>query len=315
MSGVKCTKPIIITIASGKGGVGKSCLAANLALWAAQNSLPTALFDADFATPNAHSFFGIRQPQSIWPFLVSPGASRTPLSHYATKTADTRLSLYSFGQDIRSHQLISLQRLRKIIAALKQLPCKLIIIDCGAGASTSIAELLTQADFPLVCVEPTPTAFENAFGLIKFCRYRSLVKKTHRSPEARTHLIELAHSEPQQPPQSFHHVQQQLFKRFADLHAGSTTPTDTKWYIVGNKMQASTHRKMLEKFCSVIAKHLCLSPEIAGYTPLDQSVVQAMQHYRCALAEQAQSPYARAIDTIGRALVLDIASSSSAVRG
>src|SRR4030042_5620618 len=49
----------IIVVASGKGGVGKSTVAANLAIAFARNGLNTALFDADIFGPSIPKMFGI----------------------------------------------------------------------------------------------------------------------------------------------------------------------------------------------------------------------------------------------------------------
>ena len=55
MKGVKH----IIAVASGKGGVGKSTVAANLAIAFARNGFNTALFDADIFGPSIPKMFGI----------------------------------------------------------------------------------------------------------------------------------------------------------------------------------------------------------------------------------------------------------------
>ena len=56
---LRSNSPYIITICSGKGGVGKSILTANLGFWLAQSGKKVLICDADLFFPNQHLLFGV----------------------------------------------------------------------------------------------------------------------------------------------------------------------------------------------------------------------------------------------------------------
>ena len=60
----------VVAVASGKGGVGKTTVAVNLALALRRTGRNVALYDADLQGPNAHRMLGFRTDEARWPLVL-----------------------------------------------------------------------------------------------------------------------------------------------------------------------------------------------------------------------------------------------------
>lgn len=153
-----------VAIASGKGGVGKSNIAANIAATLSNTGRRVALFDADMGCANADLLCGLNPQATLEDvimgnkrlaevmlkgpggFRLIPGASG--VAHLANLNALQRQSLLE--------QLDTLQQVVDIM-----------LIDLGAGIGPDAVEFATSADTVLVVCTPEPTAITDAYGAIK----------------------------------------------------------------------------------------------------------------------------------------------------
>ncbi len=120
-----------IAVGGGRGGVGKSLVAVNLAVYFAQLGKGVVLVDADAAGSNLHSHFGLRAARSE-PDLGEdgPGAMRAAL----VPTSVPGLSLLPAAHDAIAPGL-TLRAGRKMrwLASLRALPAEYLVIDVGPG--------------------------------------------------------------------------------------------------------------------------------------------------------------------------------------
>lgn len=153
-----------LAISSGKGGVGKSTIAVNLAIMLSQMGRRVALLDADMGTANidvlcnvmpvhtlAHVVAGRKTIEEIivqapGGFSLIPGASG--LAQMAALSSDER------------------ERLVQQFARLEQ-AYDVLLIDTGAGIGPTVLGLLTAADRALIVTTPDPTAITDAYAVIK----------------------------------------------------------------------------------------------------------------------------------------------------
>ena len=59
-----------IAVSGGKGGVGKTTIAVNIASWLARNGQKTLLVDADFGMANSHILCGLKTEETVEKFLT-----------------------------------------------------------------------------------------------------------------------------------------------------------------------------------------------------------------------------------------------------
>jgi flagellar biosynthesis protein FlhG len=153
----------IVAVTSGKGGVGKSMLTANLAVILAQAGKKVLAVDADLGLSNLDVIFN--------------AYGRFNLSHVLDGQASFRdcivqsegVSLLSGGSGIgRLAHLTYRERLAVLEGLVKAAhEYDYVLVDTGAGISSSTMSFVLSADESIVVTTPEPTAMTDAYALIK----------------------------------------------------------------------------------------------------------------------------------------------------
>ncbi len=154
----------VIAITSGKGGVGKSNVAVNLAIKLSAAGKDVVLLDADLGLANADVLCNITLPSNLSHVI----SGRKQLSEVMVKApGDFRLIGGASGL-ARMADLNELER-NHLIEALGELErqADTILIDTGAGISPNVLAFARCADHVLVVTTPEPTAITDAYAVIK----------------------------------------------------------------------------------------------------------------------------------------------------
>lgn len=174
----------IWALASGKGGTGKTMIAASMGVHLANLGFRTVLVDADLGNANLHTCFAVERP----PLSLSDFIERKTehIDEVALETGVANLRLISGALDPVDAALIRYQQKRRIIRQLNTMEADLAILDIATGASLTQVELLLAADLCALVTVPEPTAIENLYRLLRmiyFHRVRELTgwKKFERT--------------------------------------------------------------------------------------------------------------------------------------
>jgi flagellar biosynthesis protein FlhG len=154
----------VLTITSGKGGVGKTNIAANLALCLLACRKDVILLDADFGTANLDVVLGMKSRRNLSQVL----SGRYRLEEIIeTGPAGVRLVAGISGM-AEMTDLTQFQR-QHLIQELTTLEhqADVIIVDTGAGISSNVLSFCEAADHTLVVTTPEPTSISDAYALIK----------------------------------------------------------------------------------------------------------------------------------------------------
>ncbi|WP_317367336.1 MinD/ParA family protein [uncultured Tyzzerella sp.] len=157
----------VITISSGKGGVGKSSFSVNLAIYLASLKKRVLIIDADFGLANIEVLLGIRPKYNFYSMIKG----EKNISEIVTET-DYNIKFISGGNGLRELSTINSAEIRYFIEQFEYLDkiADIIIIDTGAGIAPSVTSFLMASDENIIVTTPEPTSFTDAYTLIKIIK-------------------------------------------------------------------------------------------------------------------------------------------------
>lgn len=170
----------VITITSGKGGVGKSNTAINLAIQLKKRGKRVVILDADFGLANIEIMFGTIPKHNLCD-LIYQGKNITEIITWGPD----EIGFISGGSGIAGLSNLSREYLTYIIQNLAQLDAiaDVIIVDTGAGIAEAVMEFLVASGEIIVVTTPEPTSITDSYSLLKalnrhprFSRENSTIK-------------------------------------------------------------------------------------------------------------------------------------------
>lgn len=154
----------VIAVTSGKGGVGKSNTAINLAIWFRKMGQRVIILDADFGLANIEIMFGT-VPKHNFCDLIYQGKNIKEIITWGPMD----IGFISGGSGIAGLSNLSRDYLTYIIQSLAELDtiADIVIVDTGAGIADAVLEFLVASGEILVVSTPEPTSITDSYSLLK----------------------------------------------------------------------------------------------------------------------------------------------------
>ncbi len=176
----------IIPIASGKGGVGKSLLAANIAILLGQAGKRVILADLDLGASNLHLILGLsNMTVGIGTALSHPGAD---FNEVIVDTDYENVRFIPGDAEIPGLANLSSGQKRSLIRKLRGVDADYLVLDLGAGTNYNILDFFLMSGRGIVITAPTPTATVNAYLFLKNVIFRLMGTAFKRKSEAAEYL-------------------------------------------------------------------------------------------------------------------------------
>ena len=159
----KQTKTRIITVSSGKGGVGKTNLSINLAIAYSQIGKKVVLLDADLGLANVNVILGIIPEFNLYNLIKNNKTMKEIL-------IDTKVGIHIIAGASGFSKIANLddEERTRFISEMSELSfADIIIIDTSAGVSNNVLSFIAAADEAVIITTPEPTAITDAYGIIK----------------------------------------------------------------------------------------------------------------------------------------------------
>lgn len=155
---------VVVAVASGKGGTGKSFLTTNLAIGLHQRGRRVAVVDCDFGLANAHLLFGTNPRYSMQHLLDG----QQPVQHVLAATPHGP-SLIAGGSGIASLFELDARHLQMLARALQWVASihDVVLLDCAAGLAPQSMIPVLAAQHVVLVTNPEIAALTDAYAVIK----------------------------------------------------------------------------------------------------------------------------------------------------
>ena len=162
----------VVAIGGGKGGSGKSLVAASLGIELARRGIRVVLVDCDLGGPNLHSLLGMEYPREALSDFVLRRVPR--LEDVVVATPIAGLALVSGARNALAVANPLYQQKMRLMRALRRLDTDIVVLDLGAGTHNTVVDFFLLAHFGVLVVVPEPTSVENAYRFLKAAFLRRL---------------------------------------------------------------------------------------------------------------------------------------------
>src|SRR5688572_7479422 len=167
--------PRVVAICGGKGGVGKSLVAANVGIFLATLGKRVVLVDGAFGAPNLHIFAGVSRPSRT--LSEALGAGGPSLQELAVATHVPGVRLVAGVYDPPWVAEPGPEVVRSLCDQLRGLSADWVVVDLGPGLTAPTLELFVSADVGVLVAVPDPTSIELMHRFIKAAFLRCLARR------------------------------------------------------------------------------------------------------------------------------------------
>jgi len=154
----------VITVTSGKGGVGKTNITVNLAIVLSQMGFKVAILDVDFGFANVDVMLGVTAKYTLLELIRGERNIFEVLND-----GPYNIQFLSGGSGVEELIQLDKEHIGEFISNISLLDniFDVILIDTGAGLSKNIMSFILAADEVLLVTTPEPTAITDAYAMIK----------------------------------------------------------------------------------------------------------------------------------------------------
>lgn len=154
----------VITITSGKGGVGKSSVAVNLAIQLRKVGKKVIIFDADLGLANVEVMFGAIPKYNLSDLIYQGKDIRDIITE-----GPMEIGFISGGSGIITMNNLTKDQIAYLVHSLNKLEemADFVLIDTGAGVADSVLEFVVASPEVILVTTPEPSSLTDSYSLLK----------------------------------------------------------------------------------------------------------------------------------------------------
>jgi flagellar biosynthesis protein FlhG len=291
--------PRVVAIGGGKGGVGKSLVAANVGIFLATLGKRVILVDAAFGAANLHIFAGVPRPSRTLSEALAGNGPR--LAELAVPTHVPGVKLIGGVYDPPWIAEPSPALIDIVIAQLHELPADWVVVDLGPGIAAPALELFLAADVQIIVAVPDPTSIELMHRFTKAVFLRSLDRRglAHLAPAVARDSRHLEGGTPSALDVYLGAVQ----ARVAEIDELRDAILSFSPHLVINSARSKSDMELGRAVASVARRRLGTPIRYLGHLEYDEAVWASTRRRRPLLIEHPETRIAKCFERVARGIM------------
>ena len=294
----------VIAVGGGRGGVGKTLLSVNLAVYFAQLGREVVLCDADPFGSSMHTVLGLVAPPVVHPDAADEGQ----VEPVATSVPGLRLMPSTF--DPTTMTQVRPSRASHWLKQIQSLDADYVILHLGASTAAATLELFSNADVGICVTAPEPLAVESTYRFVRSLYFRAL-RRALTKERFKWRLVEKAAAA--LPPLSGPRELYAELRRYDDAVAllavqqlGRVTPR-----LVVGQTRLKSDLDLGPSMTVIAERFLGISFDYLGHIEQDDAVWLTVRRQKPLLVDSPASKSARNIERVARRLLALLAAQTS----
>ena len=300
-SGASNRTPAVLPVAGGKGGIGKSIIAANIAVTIASRGQDVVAMDLDLGASNLHAIFGIRNSEkNVMNFASHPDIQ---LEDMLLTTEYPRTKVICGAPNFAGAADLPPKQKLRILHSITTLDCDYVILDLGAGSSFNVTDFFLKGELGVIVLVPEITSLLDAYSFLKTTLYRRLQMEWQHEHEVKTLIEEYkdpGNAKGMRTIEDLIRETAKISEEFAHQMRMMLRSAGVK--IVLNKVRSKADFQVVHTIQQLALKNLSLTVYNAGYVPFDESVQSSVNKMAPFVSLFPQSPAARRMAELARSL-------------
>lgn len=294
----------VIAVGGGRGGVGKTLLSVNLAVYFAQLGREVVLCDADPFGSSMHTVLGLVAP----PIVAPDAADEGQVEPVATSVPGLRLMPSTF--DPTTMTQVRPSRASHWFRQIQSLDVDYVILHLGASTTSATLELFSNADVGICVTAPEPLAVESTYRFVRSLYFRAL-RRALTKERFKWRLVEKAAAA--LPPLSGPRELYAELRRYDDAVAllavqqlGRVTPR-----LVVGQSRLKSDLDLGHSMTVIAERFLGISFDYLGHIEQDDAVWLTVRRQKPLLIDSPASKSARNIERVARRILALLAAQST----
>lgn len=304
-SGTDMSDKTIIAVGGAKGGVGKSALAANLAVGLALLGQEVVLADLDLGGADVHLYLGVKSLPKTWNDFLDKQVNS--IEDIMIPTPYEGLKLIGGDSSRLGSENLPYSQKRKIMRHLQEMEGDYLILDLGGNSSYNVLDFFLFADHKIVISGTEPASILDSYSFVKVSIYRLLERffSEHKSLKDLAQKIKNG-SWGQSNGLSLDFIFQEVRERDASAYNKIRDRYDR--FCVSLVVNMAENRKdfqIAESMQRVLKEKCFLNVGILGTMPFDKLARRAARSFTPIIVEYPRCQSSKAIHQMLAAILLD----------
>lgn len=293
----------LLPIASGKGGVGKSSYAVNLASVLAKKGKSVILADLDFGGANLHTLLGLKNNHAgLGNFIYRQ------TEDFSSLLQETSLPGLKFiAGDCLYPGTANMDNAskRRIIKALNAQDADYVIMDLGAGTTYNTLDFFLLTYNSLLVTTPELTSILNAYSFLKAAVFRFFMRQFKAKSPEREFINAYLKKAQTGNDADFLELAEHIVREFPE--SGTRAKTELLRYrpqVILNQGQNSADLEMAKRLRALVQDKLGIKMDFVGFLPKDEQVSFSIALRKPLALANPGSAFVRGIETSSERIMI-----------